>query len=135
MEVHKVLHLPRHLHMEVHKVLHLPRNLHMCEIASLDGWAWIALLEQWEEPETGKVLNCVLKSGLRHDNWIIWNAVGQRRRDLDAGVTLLGLLGWWELTVVSLESAKNGAADVERASLVTVGASDNAGCLVECLFW
>ena len=29
MEVHKVLHLPRHLHMEVHKVLHLPRNLHM----------------------------------------------------------------------------------------------------------
>ena len=29
MEVHKVLHLPRNLHMEVHKVLHLPRNLHM----------------------------------------------------------------------------------------------------------
>ena len=29
MEVHKVLHLPRNLHMEVHKVLHLPQNLHM----------------------------------------------------------------------------------------------------------
>ena len=28
MEVHKVLHLPRNLHMEVHKVLHLSRNLH-----------------------------------------------------------------------------------------------------------
>ena len=29
MEVHKVLRLPRNLHMEVHKVLRLPRNLHM----------------------------------------------------------------------------------------------------------
>ena len=29
MEVHKVLHLPRNLHLEVHKVLRLPRNLHM----------------------------------------------------------------------------------------------------------
>ena len=27
-QVHKVLHLPRNLHMEVHKVLCLPRNLH-----------------------------------------------------------------------------------------------------------
>ena len=27
--LHKVLHLPRNLHMEVHKVLRLPRNLHM----------------------------------------------------------------------------------------------------------
>ena len=29
MKVHKVLHLPRNLHMEVHKVLCLPRTLHM----------------------------------------------------------------------------------------------------------
>ena len=29
MEVHKVLRLPRNLHMEVHKALCLPRNLHM----------------------------------------------------------------------------------------------------------
>ena len=29
MEVHKVLRLPRNLHMEVHKVLRLPRNLHL----------------------------------------------------------------------------------------------------------
>ena len=29
MEVHKLLRLPRNLHMEVHKVLRLPRDLHM----------------------------------------------------------------------------------------------------------
>ena len=29
MEVHKVLRLPRNLHMELHKALRLPRNLHM----------------------------------------------------------------------------------------------------------
>ena len=50
--VHKVLRLPRNLHMKVHNVLRLPRNLHIKRRCPADARAYIRPLGKQQAPHT-----------------------------------------------------------------------------------